>query len=188
MIKATISDKPIVSAILAEAFDQNNSVNYIVKQDENRRQRIRWLMDYSFDACYASGEVFLSNNKEACALILYPDRQKFSLSNVMADLKFILRVSSITRLRKLLNREKKIKALQPKGKLCYIWFIGVAPGLQGNGIGSSLLSGILDHCSSSDRTICLETSVTSNISWYKKHGFYIYNTLYLGYHLYFLKR
>ena len=36
MIKATYQDKDRVVDILAESFDDNQSVNYIVKQDKKR--------------------------------------------------------------------------------------------------------------------------------------------------------
>src|SRR6185312_1340531 len=76
MIKATYKDKDRVVDILAKSFDDNQSVNYIVKQDKKRNQRIRKLMVYSFDICYLYGEVFLADDKSGCALILFPDKKK----------------------------------------------------------------------------------------------------------------
>ena len=62
MIKAAYSDKNLVVDILTDSFETNQSVNYIVKQDKKRVNRIRSLMDYSFEVCYSFGEVFLSDN------------------------------------------------------------------------------------------------------------------------------
>lgn len=36
MIKAVYTDKALIVDILTKSFDTNQSVNYIVKQDENR--------------------------------------------------------------------------------------------------------------------------------------------------------
>ena len=51
MIKATNKDRDRVIDILAESFNDNQSVNYIVKQDKKRNQRIGNLIAYSFDVC-----------------------------------------------------------------------------------------------------------------------------------------
>jgi hypothetical protein len=77
MRKADTSDKPVILDILTKSFDANNSVNYVVKQDQNRVDRIRNLMDYSFNVCNEFGEVWMSNNHQACALILFPDKNVF---------------------------------------------------------------------------------------------------------------
>nr|WP_294897567.1 hypothetical protein [uncultured Pedobacter sp.] len=61
------------------AFDENLSVNYIVKKDKHRVERIKVLMDYSFDMCRRYGEVYLSEDENACALVLFPDLKKDNL-------------------------------------------------------------------------------------------------------------
>ena len=76
MDTSTISERDLVIDLLSGAFDQNRSVNYIIKQDSTRTRRIRALMAYSYDLCRLSGKVFVSEDKQACALVLFPDRKK----------------------------------------------------------------------------------------------------------------
>ena len=57
MIRAEYKDKERIVEILTNSFQDNKSVNYILKQDQKRVQRIRNLMAYSFDFC----DVFLSS-------------------------------------------------------------------------------------------------------------------------------
>lgn len=188
MIKASYSDKSLVLDILTKSFDTNKSVNYIVKQDKKRVQRVRALMDYSFEVCYLFGEVFLSNNKKACALILYPDKKKTSLKSILLDIKLILSCVGLSNVKKALTRESKIKKIQPKEPMYYIWFIGVDPSYQNSGIGTELLNEVIEDSSRKKRPIYLETSTTKNLPWYKKFGFDVYNELDLNYKLFFLKR
>jgi hypothetical protein len=188
MIKANYSDKSLVLDILTKSFETNKSVNYIVKQDKNRVQRVRALMDYSFETCYLFGEVFLSNNKKACALILYPDKKKTNLQSTLLDIKLILSCVGLTNVKKALTRESKIKKIQPKEPMYYIWFIGVDPNYQNAGIGTELLNEVIDDSNNKKRPIYLETSTIKNLPWYKKFGFDVYNELDLSYKLFFLKR
>lgn len=188
MKKAEKNNKPLVIEILAKSFNSNSSVNYIIKQDSKREKRIRALMDYSFEVCSAFGDVFLSDDKKACALIVYPDKKKATLKSILLDIKLIFQAVGLGNISKTLKREKLITTIQPKVPMSYLWFIGVDPLTQGRGIGSKMLQEIIDYSNSNNRPIYLETSTVKNLPWYEKFGFEVYNEKELTYHLYFFKR
>ena len=90
MKKAEYKDKDLIVEILSKSFETNQSVNYIVKQDSKRLSRIKSLMGYSFEVCYSFGDVFLSDDNKACALVLYPDKKRTTIKSVLLDAKLIL--------------------------------------------------------------------------------------------------
>lgn len=188
MKKAEYTDKALIVDILTKSFESNQSVNYIVKQDEKRIKRVSALMDYSFEVCYAFGDVFLSDDKKACALVLYPDKKKTTVKSVLLDLKLILSCVGIENIKKTLNRESRIKKIQPKEIMYYLWFIGVDPVYQNTGIGSVFLDELIEDSKLKRRPIYLETSTLKNLPWYQKYGFNIYHEADLSYKLFFLKR
>lgn len=188
MIEAGHNDKKRILDILTNSFDDNKSVNYIIKQDAKRKQRIRRLMEYSFEVCYLFGKVILSDDKKGCALILLPDKKKTTLKTVQLDLKLIFSCIGLGNVKKVMEREGRIKKLQLNDRMYYLWFIGVVPEQQGAGTGTALLNEIIRQSEYDNRIICLETSTLKNIPWYQKFGFTIYNELNLGYRLFFLKR
>ena len=188
MIRADYNDRDRVVDILANSFDGNESVNYIIKQDKKRAERIKKLMEYSFDVCYLSGEIFLSDDKKGCTLILIPDKKKTTLKSILLDIKLIVSCIGLANIKKAMARGAKIKKLQPKEPMYYLWFIGVDPIAQNNGRGSDLLREVIKEGVSKGRLICLETSTLKNIPWYEKFGFKIYNKLDLGYQLFFMGR
>jgi Acetyltransferase (GNAT) family len=188
MLTATYADKNKVIDILSKSFENNQSVNYIVQQDSKIKERIEFLMSYSFDICYAFGKVFISNDKNACALILFPDKKKTSFKSILLDIQLILKTIGIPNIGKALSREAKIKKLQPKFDMYYLWFVGVDPASQKHGHGSKLLEEIIADSKQMDRPLYLETSTLQNLPWYQKFGFKIYDQLDLGYKLFFLKR
>src|SRR5687767_9350804 len=124
MIKANYIDKVRIVNILTSSFDDNKSVNYIIRQDKKRVERIKNLMDYSFDMCYFFGDVFLSDDKKGCALILLPDKKKTNVRSILLDIKLIISCIGLSNIKKAMDREAKIKKLQPKGLMYYLWFIG----------------------------------------------------------------
>ncbi|MGY4383924.1 hypothetical protein ACVWYN_000950 [Pedobacter sp. UYP24] len=188
MIRATSEDKYLVVNILTESFGDNQSVSFIIKHDEKRRQRVKVLMDYSYELCHSFGEVYLSNDKKACALVLYPDKKRTTLKSTLLDIKLIFSCIGIENIGKALSRERKIKHRQHQGPMYYLWFIGVNPRYQNTGIGKKLLDEIIKDSNAMKRPIYLETSTVTNLPWYKKFGFEIYNELDLGYKLFSLKR
>jgi ribosomal protein S18 acetylase RimI-like enzyme len=188
MKRVNHDQKELVIDILSDAFDNNKSVNYVVKQDSHRQSRVRGLMDYSFNICNTFGEVWLSDDEQACALMLFPDRKSANLNSVLWDIRLALSVIGISRIKQVLEREAKIKSFHPNSPFTYLWFIGVRPELQNKGKGSDLLKEIILQSEQSQKPIYLETSVERNLSWYKGQGFEIYQQLKFTYTLYLLRR
>ena len=188
MIHATPKHKNLIIQILCDSFDKNKSINYIVKQDQLRKQRIRILMEYSYNIAMKFGEVFISENHLSCALVLYPEKKKLSLNTIFSDLNLVFNCIGISRIGKVLEKEKKTKVCHPSILFTHLWFIGVSPKAQGKGIGQNLLHEIIAHSTKIGRPVYLETSMTENLKFYEKFGFEIYNTVDISYKIYFLRR
>ncbi|QEM06202.1 GNAT family N-acetyltransferase [Mucilaginibacter rubeus] len=188
MIKAEVVDKTTVIKVLISSFEDNQSVNFIIRKDEKRARRIQALMDYSYEICSLFGEVWLSDDKNACALILYPQQKRTTLKSIWLDIRLIVQAVGLSGISKALKREEKIKKLQPRENIAYLWFIGVDPEFQHKGIGSKLMKEIIAESNRKHLPVYLETSTLRNIPWYEVLGFHTYNQLELGYTLFFLKR
>jgi hypothetical protein len=188
MKRATTYDKILIKDILTNSFAYNLSINYMIKQDERRERRIQALMNYSIDVCSMFGEVLLSDDDKGCALILYPQRKRTTLRSITLDLKLIFHAIGLTGIRRAFKREWLIKDKQGKDDMLYIWFIGVNPLYQKQGIGSRLLEDLIQEADNQNIPIYLETSTRNNLPWYQQFGFEIYNQIELGYTLFFLRR
>ncbi|WP_158856387.1 GNAT family N-acetyltransferase [Lunatibacter salilacus] len=185
MRKATQKDRSKIVDILLKSFRKNKSVNYIAGEKE---KKIRYLMEYSFDSCMDTGEVFISDDGYACAMIQFQDRKKFTLKSTYLDIKLILKTIGIGNIPKALGRESFIKKHYPNEPFTYLWFVGVSPERQGNGSGSKMLKHVLDYSERLNRPVYLETSTESNLPWYQKHGLEIYTVSdRFGFPFYFLK-
>ena len=187
MRRADYSDKNLIVNILAKSFDNNKSVNYIVKQDKKRAVRMRELMEYSFDVCYLFGDIFLTDDRKGCALIVMPDKKKTTFKSIMLDAKLALSVIGLSNIKKAMNRESRINKLHPEEPFYYLWFIGVDPAEQNNGIGTKLLKHLINEAKSKQKPVYLETSTLKNIPWYEKFGFTVYDKLDFGYELFCMK-
>ena len=188
MITATTSDKDLIIDILSESFDTNQSVNFVVKQDRRRKERIRRLMEYSYELCSMFGKVYLSEDKKACALVLFHERKRTTLKTVLLDLKLTFSCIGLTRVKQVLDKEAKVRSNYPPGPIYYIWFIGVHPSAQKKGIGKRLLADIISESSAMQRPVYLETSAAVNVDFYKYMGFEVYKELEQPYKLYLIRK
>jgi hypothetical protein len=188
MKRAGYSDKNLVVEILANSFDDNKSVNYIIKQDSKRIRRLKKLMEYSFDICYRHGDVFLSDDKKGCALVVMPDKKKTTFKSILRDAKLALTCVGLSGIKKAMERESRINKVHPDQPIYYLWFIGVDTKNQNMGIGSGLLKEVIKQSIIRNRPIYLETSTIKNLPWYQKFGFTIFEEVDFGYTLFCLKR
>lgn len=145
-------------------------------------------MIYSYSLCNMFGEIYLSDDRKGCALTLLPESKKSNLQTALLDLGLVFSSIGLSRTLKVLRRDSRIKNLYPAEPIYYLWFIGVHPDHQHQGVGSGLLAQLINKSSELKRPIYLETSMAENIGFYEKFGFRIYKELDFGHTLYSMKR
>jgi hypothetical protein len=170
--------------ILCESFDENQSVNFVIKQDSKRVKRIKILMEYSLYKGIILGEIYYDEKNQACAIILDKNKSKTTIKSIIWDIQLLFQCIGIKNIIKVLKREKEQKKLQPKNPFLHLWYLGVSVKNQGLGIGSNLIQEIIKDADVKRLPIFLETSTKRNFPFYEKNGFTHLNTLHsLGYEL-----
>jgi len=186
IIKAKRSDKGRVVELLSLSFKDNLGVRYLT--GDSGSAVLGRLMEYAFEVCFRFGKVWLTEKKDGCALVVYPHLKSFSIWSLWLDVKLLGGVIGLFRFAKVLRREKLVNRQHPPVPFCYLWFIGVNPWVHGHGIGSELLKEVVMEADFEGIPVYLETSTLKNVTWYQKRGFVVFQTLDMGYPLFFLKR
>ena len=180
-------DKIQVVNILTIAFIDvliPNSINFVIKNDAKRRERLKSLMEFQFDMALELGYIFISDDSKGC--IIFINKWKSTLKRIILEIKLLFNVIGIENVFQVLKREKLIKSYHPKQDFRHLWLMGVSPEAQGTGVGSKLLQESLKFYEG--QLIYLETTTPENLKFYKKNGFTIFHeTFELDYPLYFLK-
>ncbi len=191
MIIATQQDKNLIIELLYNCFVSihfPNSMNYVVHQDHKRKQRFRYLMEYQVNMALKFGTIFLSDHKDGCILLVYPEQKKTTILTLFWNLKLISKCIGYQNVFKVLKREAILKKMHPKTPFIHFWLMGVAPESQNKGIGSSLLSETIDYYKNNCKPLYLETTTQENLKFYTRHGFTVFNEVSaLDYPLYALK-
>lgn len=174
MKTATIKDKVLVTEILVSAFmplKENNSINFVIKQDDKRAERIRLLMEYLFEKAIRSGKIYLSDNQKACILLHFPQENKINLKWIIQNLRLAFKCIGITRVFKVLKRQRMMKQYHPKEKHIIPLIMGVREEFQGSGIGGRLILEVKNKFKHNELPVILNAASEHNALLYKKFGF-----------------
>ena len=184
-------NKERVISILAKAFEHNISVNYAIFPGEKKQQRIRDLIDYSYEIAKIKGEILINSSFSAAAIFTYSDKKVNSFRQFFLDLKLIYKVIGFKRAKKLARRSELLRSFRPKTSYIYLGYIGVDPLLAQKGEGTAILKQVMAKAEDLKIPIYLETSMQENLPFYKKHGFEVYhqeNVNESGYITYFIRK
>ncbi len=191
MIKATKKDKELIVDILTSAFEPitiPNSINFVVKQDSKRNERLKVLMEYLCDNSLLFGEVFLSDNRKACTLIQYPHTKKITLQTVLWDFQLALKCIGLSNVVKVLKREITLKKHHSKEPHIHPMILGTYSEERGKGHGFRLIKQLQEYYKDTTLPVIIETTTKENLNLYEYFGFKIFKeTSELQYPLYFLK-
>ncbi|MGD1840053.1 MAG: GNAT family N-acetyltransferase [Thermonemataceae bacterium] len=180
VIQAQRKDKKAVVDILSQSFATDPQVSWIVGNEPKKEKRMRRLMAYAFELAMVNGSVQLTADKKAVAIWRNHRSKRMSGFLFIEMMNFALAFGS-KRLSRISKMERQVVDKYPKDKdFKYLWFLGTLPTEQGKGYGSALLKPALEDCASKNQNVYLETSTKSNVAYYEKKGFKIYDSVTLG--------
>lgn len=162
-------DRERVVRLLDEAFRDDPVSAWVFPGAEHRRRTHHRLMAAFTDIVLAEGRIDLTEDGAACALWLsVPAGEHAGDEDGPAQLRAAVdpgneRVELVGRL---------TAGVHPHGRAhAYLWMIGVAPGRQGEGLGTALVEHVLDRCDREGRPAYLEASNARSRALYRRLGF-----------------
>lgn len=163
-------DRELVVRLLDEAFQDDPVSGWVFPDAEYRRTTHHRLMAAFTDAVLADGRIDLTEDGAACALWLSMpgDDHAEAAEDDAVQLREAVdpdneRVKTIARL---------MDEAHPTGRAhAYLWMIAVAPGRQGEGLGSALIQHVLDRCDREGLPAYLEASSARSTTLYERLGY-----------------
>ncbi|MFC4096836.1 GNAT family N-acetyltransferase [Euzebyella saccharophila] len=191
MIKATKEDRDLVVDILMDAFEpihDDSSINFVVKQDAKRKQRMRVLMEYLFDKSYRTGYVCISDNRASCLLLTYSNRDTFSFSKLFSTLRLAFKCIGIERVSKVLERQKVIQRNYPKTPYIRPMIFAVKQEYKGGVTAPKLILQVYKEFRDTKLPVIVDAANENNVKLYQKFGLSIFNKEEsLGFPIYLMK-
>ena len=171
--QAGADDLPEVIATLTEAFAVDPHFNWFLRDDRRdagRRGLFKLLIG---QMNLADGRIDRPASGGAAAV--WMDSEKLgptSLADELRALPTLLAATGLARLGRMTALRADMDRHHPMERPhAYLWFLGVAPVLQGMGIGSRLLQAAAGRLDALGRPAYLETGTDRNVALYRRHGF-----------------
>lgn len=156
-----------LSAVLAEAFAGYAWTRWTV-DSERREARIGAIQRiYLEHLALPHGEVWADADLCAVAVLLPPSLAELTPAPLTPELQERLAFLHGESVRNL-----EFPLPQPPAGSWTLATIGVAPQVQGSGLGTRLMESML--AAGPDRAIALETSAESNVAFYRRFGFEVW--------------
>ncbi|MFH9587335.1 GNAT family N-acetyltransferase [Streptomyces luteogriseus] len=171
-------DRELIVRLLDEAFQDDPVSGWVFPGAEDRRAKHPGLMAAFTDIVLAAGRIDVMEDGSACALWLsvpadeghgdHGDPDGDAEDEGPAQVREAVdpdneRIEAIGRL---------TAAVHPTGRAHeYLWMIGVAPGRQGEGLGTALIEAVLDRCDREGLPAYLEASNARSRKLYERLGF-----------------
>jgi GNAT superfamily N-acetyltransferase len=164
--------------MLAHAFwDYPESVHLAKSEFRRRRVLPAYLADEcrTAVACDTGLRASIGTDIKGALLYMKPESYPVPLRQEVAQAIHLAPMLpwAATSLPEILRNRAAQRAGHPKEPHFYIKVLGTDPELQGAGIGSLLLSGVVARADSAELGCYLTTAKEENVSWYARFGFVV---------------
>jgi GNAT superfamily N-acetyltransferase len=175
----TAEDVHHLSAVLAEAFFDDPVFGWLMPKDGKRLAQLRRYFGLDLGH-YAlpHGRVWTTNDLTGAALTLPPGKWRVPpRTTLLHGSAFGIHLPRAARMGATMEWRH---AREIRGPHYYVRDIGVHPDMQGNGLGSALLTPTLERCDREGVSAYLEASSERNAALYARHGFRLVKELRVG--------
>jgi ribosomal protein S18 acetylase RimI-like enzyme len=169
-VRASSVDVPALSHTLARAFQDDPVLRWVVPATEHRRDRLPAVFAAFAEVYLSHDETHLVGGGAGAAMWAPPGvapmdhQQEQWFGERVADILGPDAARAFT-LSGLFEQH------HPQQPCWYLQFMGVLPEQQGHGLGSCLLTGVLERCDADGAPCYLEATSVGNRRLYERHGF-----------------
>jgi ribosomal protein S18 acetylase RimI-like enzyme len=172
--RATVDDARVLARLFAAAFTTDPVMDWIARPGAKRAQALEqfffWLMRVR---AIPFGEVWMAADAGVCAAWLPPDAPASpgGFFEQMRLMPMFVRLCGLPRLSRGSAMGDAMEKNHPHEPHFYLAFIGVAPRLQGLGLGGAMLEATLKRADAAHMPAYLENSNPKNTRLYERAGF-----------------
>lgn len=167
----------LASEVLSNAFHEDPVFSKLIPNNKERYKTLIKIFKFQIKYCLKHGVVLSTSNLKGISL-WYPPENVFisiwkSIKNSSLSLIFKIKWKNLHLLRKNDDFSEDLHKKLIPDPHWYLSTIGIDPKHQGKGIGSRMLSFMINHIAKDHKTIFLETNSEKNVKLYKRFGFRI---------------
>ena len=167
---ASADDQPALIETLAQAFQTDPALSWILPDPAHRARALRGLFRTLVPADMRAGVALRSAGDEAAALWRAPGQEH---GGTLEFLRTVLPLVATfgTNLPRGLKVQGGIDAHRPNGRFWYLHYVGVRTAHQGKGHGGRIIRAQTAVADAAELPCWLETATPANVALYERLGF-----------------
>jgi ribosomal protein S18 acetylase RimI-like enzyme len=169
--EATRADFPALARVLTRAFADDPVAAWFFPDDTDQRRLARFYGDLVLPRLAAGrDEIYTDAGRNGVALWTPPGQGHMS---ALDNLRLLPRMAALwgRRLPRALRGLAYMESKLPEAPHWHLFFLGVDPEAQGQGIGSALMRPMLERLDRDGTPVYLEASTERSRALYLRHGF-----------------
>ena len=172
--RATVEDRSLAADALASAFSEDPLFAWVVGPAAPLEDRLRIFFDSFIKANLRRSDhlVYVADDGSGAAIWQPVDKWKVPPMDLLRSVPAILRAFR-ARVPAMLGALAAIEKVHPMEPHYYLEMLGTRRDRQSKGIGSGVMSVVLDRCDGEGLPAYLESSNPRNIPFYARHGFQV---------------
>jgi ribosomal protein S18 acetylase RimI-like enzyme len=172
--RATLLHAERIARLFAAAFARDPVLDWLMRAGDTRPLSLqRFFVSILYSRTIPHGETWMTDDGLGVAAWIPPHclAAQPNLTHDLRMLPAILRLMGVPRLSRGSALAAAMERVQPAEPYHYLAFLGVAPRVQGSGLGSALLARTLDRVDAVQGNAYLESSNPRNLRLYERAGF-----------------
>ena len=171
---ATAGDRARLAESLASAFAEDPLFTWMAGAGPNKplepKMRILFETFLKLDLVRRDHLIFTDEDGIGAAIWKHPNKWKMPAGDMVRALPGMLRALG-TKAPRMMGAITAIEKVHPREEHYYLEVLGTHQDRQSKGIGSAMISHMLDRCDAEGMPAYLESSNPRNIPFYARHGF-----------------
>ncbi len=180
--KATFEDVDKLVVSMANSFETDPFINWLVRKDKHRRKGIERLFRAALEVLTLPfNEVLAVDNCCGAALWMPMKNVKSTLSQQIRLVIPIMRIAGISGMGRVITCLDILEKAHPMDKThLYFFFLGVDPSYQKKGLASAMVKTMLERCDRERLGAYLENTNPANRPLYESFGFKVVQEIRVG--------
>jgi GNAT superfamily N-acetyltransferase len=168
--RATSADVAELAAVTARAFYDDPLVSWFLPDDKHRLRRSTKWFEVTFKAALQHHEVYTTTGLAGAAVWAPPGTWNVPLRKALPSVPGTIRWLG-KGLGRFLRATNALGSNHPTEPHWYLEGLGTDPPWQRQGVGSALMTPVLQRCDREGVPAYLETQKDVNVAYYRHHGF-----------------
>jgi ribosomal protein S18 acetylase RimI-like enzyme len=170
--RAQKADLDALIEMLVRAFDDDPVANFMFCKPKNHTRAMRRFFSIQLHKDYMkSDEVWITDDISGAAMWAPPGKPRPGAKEMLNVLPLLPELLPLGHMRHALHALFVVESLRPKVPHWYLATLGTEPAMQGHGVGSALLSSVLERVDALGEAAYLESSKERNVGFYSRFGF-----------------